>query len=353
MNVVEFHEDFIAEIFVTGMHTLSLYGLTEEEVRKEGFSNIHCFINQILGEPMDLIMSNTITGLSRFVHEHRPNMIVVHGDRVEALAGAIVGSIRNILVAHIEGGERSGTIDELLRHAISKLSHIHFVANKEAFLRLKQMGEDSNSIFIIGSPEIEAMFSSNLPDLKEVKRHYDISFDNYAILLFHSVTTELDSLEENSENLVDAIVESPINFIGIYPNNDEGSNLILQQFRKLENVANVKLFPSIRFEYFLTLLKNSMFIIGNSSSGIREAPIYGVLSINVGSRQNKRYNYESIINIGHDKKEIFAAMEKIQNLKNIKPSKYFGDGQSSEYFKKAIESDSLWKISTQKSFIDL
>jgi len=153
---------------------LAKYGNTVDEVRKEGFRNIHTFINQTSSMPMDVVLANTINGLSNYIQEFRPDMIVVHGDRVEALAGAIVGALNNILVAHIEGGERSGTVDESMRHSISKLAHLHFVANKEAEKRLVQMGENKSQIFIIGSPDIDIMLSKSLPSLQKVKRRYGI-----------------------------------------------------------------------------------------------------------------------------------------------------------------------------------
>jgi len=130
--------DFHVSIFVTGMHMLRKYGFTANEVSKAGYKNIYQFINQKPGDSMDVVLAKTITGLSDYVKETQPNMIVVHGDRVEAMAGAIVGSLNNILVSHIEGGEVSGTIDELSRHAVSKWAHLHFVANTEAQLRLIQ-----------------------------------------------------------------------------------------------------------------------------------------------------------------------------------------------------------------------
>ncbi len=162
--------DFECTVFVTGMHTLGRYGYTVKEVEKLGIEKLHIFMNQIHSEPMELVLANTIVGLSRFVHENIPDLIVVHGDRVEALAGATVGSLRNILVAHIEGGELSGTIDEVLRHAISKLSHVHFVSNTDAEDRLKQLGEDPKTVSVIGSPEIDTMLSAELPDYRDVLR---------------------------------------------------------------------------------------------------------------------------------------------------------------------------------------
>ncbi len=156
MSVVENSDLFECYVFVTGMHTLSRYGFTFHEIEKQGYKNIFVYMNQTSATEMDIILANTIIGFSNFAKEISPDMIIVHGDRVEALAGAIVGSINNILTAHIEGGELSGTIDELLRHSISKLSHVHFVANEEAKKRLIQMGESENC-FWIGESQISGV----------------------------------------------------------------------------------------------------------------------------------------------------------------------------------------------------
>jgi UDP-N-acetylglucosamine 2-epimerase (hydrolysing) len=175
------------------MHMLSRYGSTAIEIHKAGFDNIFPYINQdaSVNSQMDLVLANTIQGLGHYIRECPPDLIVVHGDRIEALAGAIVGALNNILVAHIEGGEVSGSVDELIRHAVSKSSHLHFVANDEARARLVQMGEARSSIFVIGSPDIDVMLSDSLPDLEEVKTKYEIPFAEYAIFLLHPVTTEL------------------------------------------------------------------------------------------------------------------------------------------------------------------
>ena len=132
MKSVEDHPKMECHIFVTGMHTLKEFGDTKSEVFNDGFSNIHVYMNQVIEEPMDLVLANTVNGFGRYLREINPNLIIVHGDRVEALAAAMCGAINNILVAHIEGGEVSGTIDESIRHAISKFAHIHFVSNEDA-----------------------------------------------------------------------------------------------------------------------------------------------------------------------------------------------------------------------------
>ena len=132
MSISQNSKNFEVHLFVTGMHMNTLYGFTVDEIEKAGFKNIYKYINHDSIEYMDRTLSKTIDGFSEYISQINPDLIVVHGDRVEALAGAIVGSLNNILVAHIEGGEVSGTIDELIRHSVTKMSHIHLVANSEA-----------------------------------------------------------------------------------------------------------------------------------------------------------------------------------------------------------------------------
>ena len=184
-------------IFITGMHMEPRYGSTVNEILKCNFKNVYSFINQRQYDSMETILANTVHGLGDYIYTLKPDMIVVHGDRIEALAGAIVGALNNLLVVHIEGGEVSGTIDESIRHSVSKLAHIHLVANKEAKGRLIQMGEKETNIFTIGSPDIDLMTSSTLPSLKSVKKDFDIPFGRYAIFIYHPVTSSLHNLFDN------------------------------------------------------------------------------------------------------------------------------------------------------------
>lgn len=354
IRVVESCEFLNYQIFITGMHTLSLYGSTELEIKKDGFENSFTFMNQHHEEPMEEVLSNTITGLSRYVHEYRPDMIVVHGDRVEALAGAIVGSINNIVVAHVEGGEKSGTIDEHIRHSVTKMSHVHFVCTEDAKSRLLQMGEREECVYNIGSPDIDVMLNNDfLPSLESAKNRYGIDYQDFAILMYHPVTTELDELSINVDQLVQSVEQSGRNFIVILPNNDEGSSLIRSAYKLLEKSPNCRIFPSVKFEYFLVLLKNCQFILGNSSAGVREAPVYGVPAINVGNRQQGRTYCASIFNVEHDACAILEVISKAENAE-IKPSERheFGDGDSSEKFKVVVESEEFWNIDIQKVFVD-
>lgn len=352
MKQLEAHEDFELLVFVTGMHMLRRYGYTCAEVERSGFTNIFRYINQNTSDGMDTVLAKTVHGFSDYVKEMQPDMIVVHGDRVEALAGAIVGSLNNILVSHIEGGEVSGTIDELIRHAVSKMSHLHFVANDEAARRLVQLGEREASVHVIGSPDLDIMVSSDLPPLEEAKAHYEIGFDDYGILLLHPVTTELEQLEANAETLVDALIESERNYVVVYPNNDHGTELILRAYRRFKDNPRFRVFPSIRFEYFLVLMRSAAFMIGNSSAGIREAPFFGVPSIDLGTRQMNRAAAPSILHVDFDRAAIVAAIEETPKHRGS-VSADFGTGQSDALFVELLERVETWGAATQKHFVDI
>jgi UDP-N-acetylglucosamine 2-epimerase (hydrolysing) len=352
ISIVDENPNFDVHVFVTGMHLQKEYGYTLIEIERCNFKNVHTFENYTHETSMDLTLAKTIEGLSAYCKNVQPDLIIVHGDRVETLSGAIVGSLNNILVAHIEGGELSGTVDELIRHSVSKLSHIHFVSNEEAAKRLIQMGEMETSIFTIGSPDIDIMFSDDLPNLATVKKYYEIDFRDFAIVLFHPVTTEANEMKNYAENFVAALQKDIHNYVVIYPNNDLGSQFIIEEYLKLKNDKRFRIFPSLRFEYFLTLLKNAQFIVGNSSAGIREAPYYGIPIINIGTRQQNRAVHADIINVDYDKESILNALKNIDshNIQSINSN--FGDGNSTQLFVKAIQNNDIWRINHQKQFRD-
>jgi UDP-N-acetylglucosamine 2-epimerase (hydrolysing) len=353
IQILEYHPKFETFIFVTGMHLQKEYGYTLLEVERCGFTHIHTFENHTHETTMDLTLAKTIEGLSAYVKSCEPDMIVIHGDRVEALAGAIVGSLNNILVAHIEGGEVSGTIDELIRHSTSKMSHIHFVSNKQAKKRLIQMGELENAIFTIGSPDVDIMFSNTLPDLEKAKQYYEIAFDKYAVAMFHPVTTEAKFMHEYADHFVDALLADHHNYVIVYPNNDLGSQTILNAYERLKGNPRFRIFPSLRFEYFLTLLKNSQFIIGNSSAGIREAPYYGLPIINIGTRQQNRALHADIINVDYAKPNILEALKIIDTYQVLPAANDFGKGNSAELFLKSLLNTDIWQLNHQKQFREI
>lgn len=354
MKALEAETEFEIFIFVCGMHLAELFGSTYEEVLKDGYENVHVAYGLPQTKDASVNLGNTISYLSGYVSNVKPDMIVVHGDRMDALAGAVVGTLHNIIVGHIEGGELSGTIDESIRHAISKFAHVHFVCNEEAKGRLIQLGEEAFRINVIGSPDIDVMMSNSLPTLKEAKNRYDISFEKYGILMYHPVTTEYQMIGKKIDAVVDAVKKSNRNYIVVYPNNDLGSEIILNEYYSLNNNERFRLFPSLRFEYFLTFLKNADFIIGNSSAGIREAGVYGIPAIDIGTRQNGRYSHEINGNIVHTSENVIEILNAIEQANHHRTTSLsFGNGNSTKKFINIVKQENFWNVNLQKKFIDI
>lgn len=352
MRALDDRKEFQVFIFVCGMHLSETFGGTFTEVLKDGYENVHIAYGLLQTQNASVNVGNTIAYLSGYVEHVRPDMIVVHGDRMEALAGAVVGALHNILVAHIEGGELSGTIDESIRHAISKFAHIHFVCTKEAQARLIQLGEEPDRIYVIGSPDIDVMMSDRLPSVGRAKERYDIRFERYGILMYHPVTTEYDRVGAYCRTVVDAVIGSGRNYVVVFPNNDLGSEVILNEYRRFNGNQRFRIFSSLRFEYFLSLLKHADFIIGNSSAGIREAGIYGIPAIDIGSRQSGRYvpGSANIQHVGEDERAIRTALGRIDRYRTA--SFIFGDGKSTEKFLGIVQEPEFWNIKIQKRFVD-
>lgn len=337
-------------VFITGMHLLADYGSTHMEI--SSFSDWdYRFINQNEGDTAPAILAKTISGLSDFMREISPDLIVVHGDRLEAMAAALVGAASNTLVAHVEGGEVSGTIDDSYRHAISKLSQIHLVSNERARQRLHSLGENPASTWAIGSPELDLMHSTDLPSIEEVRTRYAIPWERFAIAIIHPVATEAQLAGSQAEVFIGSLIESGLNYVVIESNNDLGSAPIRSRIRELNLNANFRILPSMRFEHFLTLLKNAEFIAGNSSAGVREAPHYGVPAINVGSRQNGRVSSKMVQNVEFNREAILEAISGVGFVERV-PEHNFGDGRSAVRFKEILQSGVIWDTPLQKVFYE-
>ena len=352
LKEVEKDSNFELFIFVSGMHLVDKLGSTYREVLKDNYANVYVDFSQANSGIMSFDLGNVISDLTNYVRRIEPDMIVVHGDRIDAMAGAVVGALNNIIVAHIEGGELSGTIDESIRHAITKLSHLHLVSNQDAKERLIQLGEENARIFVTGSPDIDIMLSDKLPTIEEAKNRYGISYGKYAICMYHPVTTEIQYLQEHIRNLVDALIKSEKDYVVVYPNNDLGSDIIINEYKRFEGNNHFRVFPSLRFEFFLTLLKNSDFMIGNSSAGIRETGVYAIPSIDLGTRQRGRYT-EKNKNLQHVEEKCGLIIHAISQIDNYRVKSYqFGKGNSTERFMSIINDESIWNMNIQKVFVD-
>jgi len=352
INLFQKKKKIASYIFVTGMHMLKKYGSTYTHVIQEnkGYSKIFLYKNKKANKSQDQILADTVLGFSNFILKIKPDLVVVHGDRVEALAASMAASINNFIVMHIEGGEISGTIDEHIRHAVSKFSHIHLVSNKDAKKILISLGEQKKNIHIVGSPDIDIMKSKFLPSIDKVKKRYNINFDRYGIGILHPETTKISEINEMAKKYCEILNRSKKKYILIYPNNDPGSDIIIKNLKRLSlDRKRFRVIKSMRFKYFLTLLKNSQFIVGNSSTGIREAPFYGIPTIDIGERQKFRGNSKSIKNFNFNNKMM---LEHIKNLnKKFKSSYYYGSGDSILKIKKLINKPFFWKTKVQKHFV--
>jgi UDP-N-acetylglucosamine 2-epimerase (hydrolysing) len=198
------------------------------------------------------------------------------------------------------------------------------------------------------------MVSDSLPTLESVLSDYEIPFCDFAVVILHGVTHQPpDEVRSMARSMVDALVDSDLRAVVIYPNNDAGSAAILEEYRRLTDRGRFRVFPSVRFEAFLTLLHHSRMLIGNSSAGIREAPIYGVPSVNIGDRQRDRHHHPTITSCGTSAAEIHAAIEAARVAGRAEPDLHFGRGDSAARFADLLRSGSVWSLGSDKIFRDL
>ena len=339
-------------IFTTGMHMLEKYGLTKLEVQKISDAEHVDFVNQRPEDTLDTILTKTITGLSDYIVEAKPDIVIFHGDRIESLAAALACSTNYVTSIHVEGGELSGTIDEVFRHAITKLSDFHLVCCDEAEERIIQLGENPRRIFNIGSPELDFHSKDSGVLIDEVKDYYEIPYINYGICIFHPITTEYNTIKSQAENFFNQVIETNKNFVVIEPNNDMGCNEIRNVISNLPK-ERFRILPSMRFNYFSELMKNCKIFIGNSSVGVREAPFMGLASVNVGTRQDRRSNHKSITNLPEINESNLTNIIIREWGKRYESCKKFWAGGSANAFKEFIKNQNLDKQIKQKRFYDL
>lgn len=340
---------FVISFFITGMHMMRRYGETRLEVKRFPNAEFFEFVNQREGDAQEFILSKTLLGFSDFVHEHRPDLVVIHGDRVEALAASIVCAMKYIPSAHIEGGEVSGTIDESIRHCNTKLCASHFVSSEAAKARVLALGESPESVYNVGSPELDTHARPSGVSIEEVKARYAIPFDDYGIVIFHPVTSEADTMGAQARALFDRLVASGKHFVVILPNNDPGTESIMDVLATLP-AERFRLIPSMRFNYFSELMKNAAVLVGNSSAGVREAPFLGLPSLDVGTRQNQRASAPSIVS---------CAAQDADNINRFLHTQWgqchttdasFGAGRTAAQFVAVLQTAAYWGRPIQKQF---
>lgn len=337
--------------FVTGMHMMERYGLTRNEVRRMAGVAVEEFVNQAEGDPQDLVLARTVTGFSAYVNRVRPDLIVLHGDRIEALAGALVAATNYIRSAHVEGGEVSGTIDEVFRHCNTKLCTHHFVSSEAAGRRVRALGEPEETIHPIGSPELDFHARPSGVTLDEVRARYEIAFDEYGIVTFHPVTSEQDTIGRQAADLFGALEASGRSFVVIAPNNDPGSKDIFQVLETLPK-SRFRVLPSMRFAHFSELMKNAACMVGNSSAGVREAPFLGLPSLDIGTRQSNRSDAPSVVACEAADQAVILDFLSRHWGRQATPHAGFGEGSAAARFVETLARPEFWTLSLQKAFRD-
>jgi GDP/UDP-N,N'-diacetylbacillosamine 2-epimerase (hydrolysing) len=325
-----------SEICITNMHLLDGYGYTLNEIKKDGFK-----VNERIYMALDGYNTYTTTkslgvffiSFTDMLLRIKPQWVIIAGDRSESFAACVAAAYNNIPVAHIQAGEVSGNIDGQSRHAIGKFAHIHFSANKQFSQRLKKLGEQEFRIKTVGSPQLDDLKFITNKDKNHIFDELNIKKSaNYILVLYHAVTEEFEQTEKNFNIFYNALYEFNIMKIWILPNNDPGSSIIknnIIRYRKNDSL----IFDNLDRKKYLHILKNSSCIIGNSSSGIIEAPTFKIPCVNIGRRQNKRLKAKNVINVAvYDKKKIIKSIKKAlsnkfrKSLKNLKNP--YGDGMS-------------------------
>jgi UDP-N-acetylglucosamine 2-epimerase (hydrolysing) len=337
--------------FVTGMHMLRRYGLTKLEVaRLEGIERAE-FVNQQEGDTQDRVLASTISGFSAYIAEERPDLVIIHGDRVEALATALVCAINYVRCVHVEGGEVSGTIDEVYRHCNTKLCTAHLVSSVDAKRRVIRLGESPRRVFVMGSPELDAHLRPSGVSIDEVRERYEIPWADYGIAIFHPVTSEADTMADQAAAFFGALEASGRNFAVIAPNNDPGSMAIFDVMEGLPE-SRFRVIPSMRFAYFSELLRNAGAMVGNSSAGVREAPFLGLPSLDIGTRQTNRSSAASITSAAAMDTATIKRFLKDTWGHRFKADTAFGAGNAALRFVQLLEADALWALPKQKQFFD-
>ncbi len=354
LEIIKNDKKFEYWLIVTGLHLLKEHGKTISEIKKDGFKISHkikMFDENYKGNGASMVesMGNILKKIPKILAKIKPNLILAGFDIGANFSMVVSGAHLNIPIAHIQGGELSGSIDESLRHSMSKFSNFHFVANLDAKNRLIKMGEEKKNIFIVGCPSIDALKTAKNIKTKLLNKKFGFNFNKkFACMLQHPVTSENESSKFQISQTLKALKQSGIPSFIILPNNDSGYAEIIEEIK----LSDYTWTSTLSIEEYKAILKRCSFIIGNSSSGIHEAATYKKPVINIGTRQNKRLKSINILNTGYNfkeiKKKIDICLKNKLFLKKIKKIKNpYGEGNSSKKIVKIIKKLNL-NFNTQK-----
>lgn len=333
LQAIHEHSQLSLSLFVTGMHLLPAYGETWKEIEEGGLTiaaKIPVELTGNSGSEMAIALGQQVIGLTQAMQNERPDLLLLLGDRGEMLAGAIAALHLNIPIVHIHGGELSGTVDESVRHAISKLAHYHFTATEMSRERLIRMGESPENIIVTGAPGLDAIYKTQLLERAPLFSKYDLGAESSLLLiLFHPVVQQAESASEQTRALLDAAVESGMKPLVIMPNADAGGAHITEVIHEYVNKKQVQTALHVPRNEFLSLVAHAEVMAGNSSSGIIEAASLGAPVVNVGDRQQCRERNPNVVDVIPVKEDILEAIGKAQEMKGSHWDNVYGDGKAS------------------------
>ncbi len=335
------HQNLDLQLIVTGAHLSEAYGHTIDEIHKDGFvvaEEIESLINGDQPSARVKGLAIQLQGLVQTVARIKPDILLVLGDREEAMTTALVGAYMNIPVAHLCGGDRViGNVDDQVRHAVTKLAHLHFVTNSESAERIIRLGEQVFRIFDVGNPGLDRLLEVPIIDDAELSRRLDFSIfegEPIVLLIQHVISTESNQAYEQMKSSLEAIKELGIKTIISYPNSDAGGQQMIRAIQEYDSSPIVYAAKNIPRLEFVNLMRRASCLLGNSSAGICEAPLLKLPVINVGNRQRGRLHAENVQFVPHDKDMIIAALKRAifdQSYRNsiAECSNPYGDGKSS------------------------
>ncbi len=342
LEAVRDHEDLELLLVVGASALLERYGPVVDVIRADGFEPDAVVYMVVEGENLVTTAKSTGMGvmeLATIFDNLKPDVVISVADRYETIATAIAASYLNIPVAHLQGGEVTGSIDEKVRHAVTKLSDIHFVSNDGARKRVIRMGEEPDTVFVVGCPSIDLakrVVAADDPPYDPfasyggVGRPFDPA-NGYAVVMQHPVTTEYDGSLGQIQETLEAVAEVGHPAFWFWPNVDAGSDLIskgIRHFRETRDVDHLYFFKNLAPEDFLGLLNGADCLVGNSSVGIREGAYLGVPVINIGSRQGGRDRGPNVMDVGYDRGEIKEAIHLQLNRGRYTSAPVYGDGSA-------------------------
>lgn len=352
-------QEICLQVIVTGTHLSEKYGNTQVEIEKDGiniFRKIPILEEGNTAYDISCTMANALRRFALYFKEEQPDLVIVLGDRTELLGICAAAMNERIPIAHLHGGEvTEGAVDDCIRHAITKMSYLHFPATEEYRKRIIQLGEEPERVFNVGALGVENILHTPLLSYEEICEQAGIPKDrDYVVMTFHPVTLEKATARAQTEELLKAIEQQKDWFYLItMANADVGGDIVnqmLQQFA--EKKENIKLVPSLGMVRYLSAVKYSRFVLGNSSSGIIEAPSLGIPTVNIGDRQKGRLMADTIISCEPRCEDIVDAM-RLADRTEHRVSTIYGDGNTSEKIVTIIK-DFLFheKINLKKTFYD-